>query len=94
MTVQEEIDKQRAKVLWCTHVLGPDEVHAMPDYATAEQNVAELAMALYTPRTAALDVLCLPIVAVWPHSERAHREDLKRKSWLPSSDARPPKETP
>jgi hypothetical protein len=82
----EVIEKQRAMVLWCTHVLGPDEVHAMPSYAVAEKNVTELVAALYTPRTTAVhDILCLPIVAPWPHSAGAHSEDLKRQAWLPSS---------
>ncbi len=83
MTIQEAIDKHRAKVLWCVHVLGPDDLHAMPDYATAEKNVADLIAALM-PKSAELDVLCLPIVAVWPWSKEAHREGLKRKAWEPN----------
>ena len=68
---------QRDKILWCVRVLGPDELHAMPSYDVAEQNVAELVAVLFTERTAALDVLCLPVVAAWPYSPKAHREDLK-----------------
>lgn len=76
---------QRAKVRWCVHVLGPDEVHAMPSYDVAAKNVDDLIVALFTERTAALDVLCLPVVAVWPHSDASHREDLKRRAWEPET---------
>lgn len=86
LTVEQQdiLTKHRAKVLWCVHVLGPDELHAMPDYATAEKNVADLIAALYTPRTAGLDVLCLPIVAPWPWTAEAHREELKKRAWEPA----------
>jgi hypothetical protein len=76
---------QRAKVRWCVRVLGPDEVHAMPSHDVAEKNVADLVAALFNERTASLDVLCLPVVAVWPWGEAAHREDLKRRAWEPAA---------
>lgn len=84
---KEMLAAQRAKILWCTHVLGPDDVHAMPDYETAAKNVEGLIAALFTERSAKLDVLCLPIVAPWPHSPEAHREDLKRKAWATVSES-------
>lgn len=57
---KELLAAQRAKVIWCVHVLGPDELHAMPSYEAAERHVEELVAALFTKRMADLDVLCLP----------------------------------
>jgi hypothetical protein len=82
---KEMLAAQRAKILWCVHVLGPDEVHAMPDYETAAKNAEDLIACLFTEHTAKLDVLCLPIVTMWPHSAKAHAEDLKREAWKPAS---------
>jgi hypothetical protein len=85
---------QRAKILWCVHVLGPDDMHAMPSYDVAAKNVNELITALFTERTATLDVLCLPVVAVWPYSSEAHREDLKRRAWAPAAPVSRPAPCP
>lgn len=74
---KEILEAQRAKILWCVHVLGPDELHAMPNYEVAEQHAAKLIEAIYNERTAALDVLCLPIVAPWPHSAKTHAKALE-----------------
>ena len=76
---KEMLAAQRAKVLWCVHVLGPDDLLAMPSYDAAERHAAELIAALYTERTAKLDVLCLPIVATWPGSAETHRMALKEE---------------
>lgn len=86
--VQAALTRDRAKILWCVHVLGPDELHAMPSYDAAEQNVRDLIATLYTPKMIALDVMCLPIVAPWPYSADAHRAEVA-KSW-PSSGAERP----
>jgi hypothetical protein len=74
---KEMIAAQRAKLLWCVHVLGPDDLYAAPSYEAAEKHVEELTAALFTERTAKLDVLCLPIVAMWPYSPETHAADLK-----------------
>jgi hypothetical protein len=76
---KEMLAAQRAKLLWCVHVLGPDDLHAMPSYEAAEKNVEELIAALFTERTAKLDVLCLPIVAHWPYGAKSHAEALARE---------------
>lgn len=83
---KEMLTAQRAKMLWCVHVLGPDELHAMPSYEAAEKNVEELIAYLFTERASKLNVLCLPVVATWPYSAEEHRKALEQDA-LRSSHA-------
>lgn len=75
--IQRMLVAQRSKVRWCVHILGLDEVHAMPSYEAAEKNAADLVAALYNARTESLGVLCLPIVAPWPWSSDSHAQALQ-----------------
>lgn len=76
---------ERAGILWCCHVRGPDDVHAAPDYETA------LAWADYTNalnwraiggRTEAVatyeDIILRAVPAPWPWSPEEHAEELPK----------------
>lgn len=76
MTKEEKLSRQRAKILWCVHILGPDEMVAKESYEAAEKHARELTDALYESTPLTGDILCLPIVAVWPWSADAHRTAL------------------
>lgn len=68
--------EQSAKILWCVHVIGPDDLHAAPDFEAAVRMAAELSGAL-APHLST-DISCLPVVAVWPWSAKAHAESLAK----------------
>ncbi|HVL61392.1 MAG TPA: hypothetical protein VM430_08290 [Microbacterium sp.] len=78
MTKEERLKKARAKILWCVHVLGPDEMIAKESYEAAEKHATELSDFMHGPHVPDLNVLCLPIVAVWPYGEQAHRDELAK----------------
>lgn len=75
-TKEARLTKARAKILWCVHVLGPDELIAKESYAAAEKHATELSDYMHGPDVPDLDVLCLPIVAMWPWGADAHRDAL------------------
>lgn len=78
MTKEERLTKARAKILWCVHILGPDEMIAKASYEEAEKHATELSDFMHGPDVPDLGVLCLPIVAMWPHGETSHRVELAR----------------
>lgn len=75
MTKEERLAKYRAKILWCVHILGPDELIAKASYEDAEKHARELSDFMHEtmPDTG---VMCLPIVAVWPWTAEGHRQAL------------------
>ena len=68
--------------LWCVHVIGPDDVHAAPDFDTAEQWAIRqnALMRKYTVDAGMEDDPYWPqvraVVAVWPWSAEGHAADL------------------
>jgi len=79
MTTAERIEANANMVLWCVHVLGPDDVIAAPSHDAAATHAHELNKALFS-RRGPDDVLCFAYAAPWPHSKDAHAEDVK--GWL------------
>lgn len=65
-------------ILWCVHVVGPDDVHAAPDWETA----ARWAMMLNRILARSPDVenppICIAQVEPWPHSPVLHAETLPK----------------
>ncbi len=80
MTKEERLAKQRAKIRWCVHILGPDEVIAKASYAEAEKHATELSDYMHGPDVPDLDVMCLPIVAMWPWSAESHAAELAKSA--------------
>jgi hypothetical protein len=71
-TIRAALDAARAKVLWCMHVLGPDDLHAARSYDDAQRMVDDLTAHLVARGYIGGDVFILPIVAVWPYSAQQH----------------------
>lgn len=91
---KERLARDRAKILWCVHVLGPDELIAKESYDAAEKHATELRDFMYGPAMPSSEYtpMCLPIVAVWPWSADAHRAELaKERSADTSSNPSEPK---
>jgi hypothetical protein len=73
MTTGEKIEVNANLVLWCTHILGPDDVIAAPSHIAAEIHARELNKSLYSRTTVPADeVLCFAYAAPWPHSKESH----------------------
>jgi hypothetical protein len=80
MTVGEKIEANANLLLWCVHVLGPDDVLAAPSHDAAATHAHELNKAVLGRVSAPDDVLCFAYAAPWPYSAEAHTEAVK--SWL------------
>ena len=65
---------QDAELLWCAHVRGPDDVHAVGSYDEAVKLSDEINGV--ASKLKDLDVLCIAMPAIWPWSREAHAKDL------------------
>ena len=83
MTTNEKIEANADLTLWCVHVLGPDDVHAMPSHDAAVISARELNKAIHGKAEAPEDILCFAYAAPWPHSAEAHAEDMEREGDAP-----------
>lgn len=80
MTVTKNIEKNANLVLWCVHVLGPDDVMAAPSHNSAAITAHEMNKAFHGRVTTAADVLCFAYAAPWPHTPEDHAQAVKQ--WL------------
>ena len=62
--------------LWCVHIHGPDEVHAMPSRAAALERANELNEIFGQHPHEEGDPIMRAVVIEWPHSANAHKQDL------------------
>lgn len=79
MTTNEKIEANADMVLWCVHVLGPDDVLAAPCHEAAVIQAREYNKAIHR-NTTKQDVLCFAYAAPWPYSKEQHAEAVK--DWL------------
>jgi hypothetical protein len=80
VTLAEKIEANANLVLWCVHILGPDDVLAAPSHEAAAVHARELNKAVLSLRDTPIDVLCFAYAAPWPHSRADHAEAVK--NWL------------
>lgn len=68
--------------LWCVHAIGPDDIHAAPDFATAQTwavNQNQMMDEYTKARGMENDPHWVPVrcvVALWPWSAASHADDL------------------
>lgn len=67
---------QRDARLWCVHIHGPDDVHAMPSRAAALERANELNEIFGQHPHEEGDPIMRAVVIEWPHSANAHKQDL------------------
>lgn len=72
---EAKIEANADLVLWCVHVLGPDDVHATASHAEAVSEANRLNVSLWSRENAPRDVLCFAYADVWPWSADAHSVD-------------------
>jgi hypothetical protein len=68
-------------VLWCVHVIGPDDLHAHPTFEAAEAHAVALNESIRAAEhrsPAIADITCRAVVAVWQWSAEAHASSLAR----------------
>ncbi len=76
-TVEERMEANANLILWCIHVLGPDDVIAAPSHAAAVEGAEKLNKALWSRENSPDDILCFSFADVWPWSDEQHSEDVK-----------------
>ncbi|RVT91372.1 hypothetical protein EOD42_22215 [Rhodovarius crocodyli] len=69
-------ESQRAKLLWCVNVLGPDDVHAAENFEHAVWLCNQHNQFNSAINKAEHDILLLAIVIPWPWDREAHAADL------------------
>lgn len=77
MILSEKIEANANIVLWCVHVIGPDDVCAAPSHDAAVAHAHELNKKLHGRKGTPDDILCFAYAAPWPHSPESHVEALK-----------------
>lgn len=79
-TAEERMEANANRVLWCVHVIGPDDVYAEPSHASAVANADKLNRSLWSRPDAPDDVMCFAYADRWPWSEKSHAEAMKRQA--------------
>ena len=79
MTTTQRIEANADLVLWCVHVLGPDDLIASPNHDAAVVHARQLNQALHGRISTPNNVLCFAYPAPWPHSKASHEAELKQR---------------
>jgi hypothetical protein len=77
MDMAERIEANANLVLWCVHVLGPDDVYAEPSHASAVAKAAKLNSDIWSNAKSPDDILCFAFADMWPWSAEAHAQAIK-----------------
>ena len=64
-------------ILWCIHILGPDDIIAAPTYGEAIERAYELNLSIHERDHEPKDLLCYAYVAPWPYSKEEHAKDIE-----------------
>lgn len=78
-TKEERLSAQRAKLRWCVHMLGPDELIPMASFEAAEKYADDMNNALHGRGEPMPDVLCLAQVVPCLWSREQHAEQLAKR---------------
>lgn len=84
-TLGEKIEANADLMLWCVHILGPDDVLAAPSHDAAAVHARELNKASHGRANSPNDILCFAYAAPWPHGADMHAEEVKK--WLDHTEA-------
>lgn len=80
MTLEERIEANANRVLWCVHVLGADDLYAEPSHAAAVARAEELNKAIWSRESAPDDILCFAYADMWPWSAEQHAKAMKEEA--------------
>lgn len=76
--IADRIEANANRVLWCVHVIGPDDVYAESSHAQAVAKADELNRSVWSQDKAPEDVCCFAYADVWPWSAEEHAAALLR----------------
>lgn len=76
MTTEERMEANANHMLWCVHVMGPDDVYAEATHASAVASATKLNNALWSRPDAPDDVICFAYADIWPWSADEHTKSL------------------
>jgi len=77
MKLSEKIEANANLLLWCVHIIGPDDLLAAPSHDAAAVYARELNKFHHARVPWPNDILCFAYAAPWPGSKTSHAEDLK-----------------
>lgn len=80
MTVEERMEANANRVLWCVHVIGPDDLYAEPSHASAVANAEKLNRSVWARDDAPADVTCFAYADTWPWGSDAHADAMKNQA--------------
>lgn len=80
MTTSERIETNADLLLWCVHILGPDDVYAAPCHSAAVIHARELNKTIHRKSRDLETILCFAYAAPWSYSKDAHAEEVKK--WI------------
>lgn len=69
--VLEAAESNADRVLWCVHVLGPDDVFAVKSHADAVSLADQMNRDVFA-HFGDTDILCFAYAAPWPHDHESH----------------------
>lgn len=80
MTVEERIETNANRALWCVHVIGPDDLYAESSHASAVAHADKLNRAVWGHDNAPADVTCFAYADTWPYSAEQHAEAMTKQA--------------
>jgi hypothetical protein len=75
-TTRDRIETNADLVMWCVHILGPDDMLAAPCHEAAAVRARELNKALHGKPSTPDDILCFAYAAPWPYGREGHNKGL------------------
>lgn len=79
-TIQERIEAHANEVLWASHVIGPDEMWAMPSHAEAVARSDKLNAHVNSKPRGEYDALCFAYPTPWDGTRDGHADDMKEQA--------------
>lgn len=80
MSIVERMEANADRVLWCVHVLGPDDLYAESSHAAAVVHANKLNRSIWSQEKSPDDVLCFAYADMWPWSDEAHALAMKQEA--------------
>ena len=79
MSIEEKIEANANRLLWCVHIAGPDDLYAEPTHASAVAKADEHNRMVWSRPNAPEDVCCFAYADVWPWEPAAHEDAMKKQ---------------
>lgn len=71
------IEENANLVLWCVHLIGPDDIYAEPSHAIAVAKAEELNRTIQASPKHPNDILCFAYADMWPYTAAQHAQAIE-----------------